>query len=205
MLKRIAVTGGIASGKSTVCRVFQELGAYVVSADQIAHQLLSSTTPLSQQVVTLLGTQILQDGCIDRKRVAECVFGTPDSTFEKLQALEQLMHPAVFEEIEREYKKARKEDFALFVVEMPLLFEIGQECRYDYTVAVRSPEKECIKRFCLTGYTENEYHKRMKRQLDPQAKASKADFIIENNGTVADLTKRVKEIFYSIQTKREKS
>jgi len=115
------------------------------------------------------------------------------------------MHPALFEEIEREYEKARKIDASLFVVEMPLLFEVGEECRYDYTAAVLCTEKECIKRFCLTGYTESEYYKRMKRQLDPQAKAKRADFIIENNGTVADLTKRVKEIFYSIQTKREKS
>lgn len=203
MLKRVAITGGIASGKSTVCRVFQELGAYVVSADQITHQLLSSMSVLSQQVVLLLGTQILQGGSIDRKIVADLVFSNP----EKLHALEALIHPAVFKEIEREYsqKSSQEEErpHSLFVAEIPLLFETGRESDYDVTVAIIAPEKTCIERFCRTGCGEDEYHKRMKYQLNPDLKATKADYVIENSGSIDELTNKAKEIFYSIQPKRE--
>ena len=73
-LKKIAVTGGIASGKSTLCHIFQNLGACVVSADQITHQLLSTHQPLIQQVISLLGEDILENGQIDRKRVSRIVF-----------------------------------------------------------------------------------------------------------------------------------
>jgi dephospho-CoA kinase len=199
MLKRVAVTGGIASGKSTVCRVFQELGAYVVSADQITHQLLSPMSVLSQQVVLLLGTQIVRGGSIDRKTVADLVFSDP----EKLHALEALIHPAVFKEIEREYSQEKQQPHSLFVAEIPLLFETGREGDYDVTVAVVAPEKQCIERFCRSGQSEDEYHKRMKCQQNPYEKAVKADYVIENSGTMNDLTNRAKEIFYSIQPKRE--
>ena len=116
-LKRVAVTGGIASGKSTVTGVFQKLGAFVVSADQIAHQCLSPSSPLSYQVVSLLGTEVLSGDSIDRKKVAEVVFGNADL----LHKLEALIHPYVAEEIKNSWQNAKNaQKYPLFVAEVPL-------------------------------------------------------------------------------------
>ncbi len=89
-MRKVAVTGGIASGKSTVTGFFQKFGAYVVSADQIVHKLLSSHTA-SKQVQFAPGNEILTDGCIDRKKVADAVFRKP----KLLQELEAFLHPLV--------------------------------------------------------------------------------------------------------------
>ena len=101
-LKRIAITGGIASGKTSVCRVFQELGAFVVNADAIVHELLSPNTNLSQQIIRLLGNDILVDGKLSRRVIADKVFKDPEA----LHALEKLLHPAVLHKIEELYQAA---------------------------------------------------------------------------------------------------
>ena len=90
-LKKIAVTGGVASGKSTVCRLFQNLGAYVVSADQITHELLASDNTLKKKVVSIFGHEILEGEVIDRAKVAKKVFSSPDLLYK----LEALIHPRV--------------------------------------------------------------------------------------------------------------
>ena len=94
-LKKIAITGGLSAGKTTVCQLFKECGAYVMSADEIVHRLLSPHTRIGQQVIALLGSDILSGAEIDRKKVSEKVFPYPD----KLRALERIIHPAVFDEI----------------------------------------------------------------------------------------------------------
>jgi len=88
-LVKIAITGGVASGKSSVCRFFQELGAYVVNADAIVHKLLDPSSDLGKQIIQLFGT-------LSRKRLSEIVFEDP----EKLEKLEKLLHPAVLKKIE---------------------------------------------------------------------------------------------------------
>src|SRR5580700_5876146 len=95
--KKIAVTGGLAAGKTTVCQIFKELGAYVVSADEIVHQLLSPGTTVGQQVIKLLGSDIISGQELDRKKIAAKVFFQRDL----LHLLEEIIHPAVFDEIER--------------------------------------------------------------------------------------------------------
>jgi dephospho-CoA kinase len=195
-LRRIAITGGIASGKTSVCRVFQELGAFVVDADAIVHELLSHDTNLSQQVIRLLGKDVLVDGKLSRKVIADKVFKDPEA----LHALEQLLHPAVLKRIEKLYDQARRRtDCVAFVVESPLLFEIGQEKFYDIVVAVVADETIRRERFVQSGWSSQEYEKRMKRQLDPALKARRADYVIENNGSLDHLHKQVVELNKRIQ------
>ena len=189
-LKRIAITGGIASGKTSVCRVFQELGAYVVNADAIVHELLSLQTNLSQQVISLLGKDILIDGKLSRRVIAEKVFKDP----EVLHALEKLLHPAVLYKIEELYQAACQQGtYTAFVVESPLLFEIGQDQFYDLVIAVLADEAVSRKRFSQAGFTPEEYERRMKRQLPPVEKARRADYIINNNGSLDNLREQVIE------------
>ena len=119
-LRKIAITGGLSCGKSSVCRIFKELGAYVISADEVVHQLLSPTTNLGRQVISLLGADIVVDKQIDRSKIAKKVFKQPAL----LQSLENLLHPAVRDEIEKQYQQiANQPSPPLFVVEIPLLFE----------------------------------------------------------------------------------
>jgi len=190
-LRRIAITGGIASGKTSVCRVFQELGAFVVNADAIVHELLATNTNLSQQIIRLLGPDILIDGKLSRQMIADKVF--KDS--EALHALEKLLHPAVLHQIEELYQTARQSGmYTAFVVESPLLFEIGQDQFYDTVIAVVADESASRERFRKAGFGAEEYDRRMKRQLPTEEKAQRADYIIYNNGSLDSLRKQVIEL-----------
>ena len=179
-LKKIAITGGVASGKSTVCQLFQKLGAYVVSADAIAHELLDPNTDLGRQILSMLGKGVLQNGKFSRRLVAEKVFRDP----KKLHELEQILHPEILKRIECEYESAcRAGRHTSFIVEIPLLFEIGAEKFYDVTIAVIADEEIAKKRL----NDETEYERRMSRQWSPEQKTVKSNYTIKNNGSLTVL------------------
>ncbi|MBS0624765.1 MAG: dephospho-CoA kinase [Verrucomicrobia bacterium] len=187
-LKKIAITGGVASGKSTVCRFFQELGAYVVSADAIAHDLLSLETNLGQKVLQQFGSDILQEGKISRRILAEKVFKNPA----QLEALEKLLHPAVLQKIDELYRQAaHSRKWTSFVVEIPLLYEIHAEDSYDVIVAVLADEKVAKERFKQSGFQPEEYERRMSRQIKPSQKAKRATYTLINNGSLDQLRQEV--------------
>ncbi len=187
-LKKIAITGGVASGKTSVCRLFQELGAFVVNADAVVHELLDPDTDLGQQIIRLFGPEILAEGKLSRKRIAEKAFKDP----QQLAKLEKLLHPAVLRKIEELYSQACHEGtYTSFVVEIPLLFEIQGESFYDCIVAVLADESIARRRFEQTGFTSEEYDRRMRRQLSPHQKAELSTYKIQNNGTVDDLKNQI--------------
>jgi dephospho-CoA kinase len=192
-LVKIAVTGGLACGKSSVCRFFKELGAYVISADEIVHQLLSPKTTLGQKVIKLIGSDIVINNQIDRSQIAKKVFNQP----QLLKALEELIHPAVREEMENQYQRVKELQLAsVFVAEIPLLYETGGERFFDYTVVVMADEGECQKRFeKSTGYGKDEYKKRMERQMSVTEKARRADYVIVNDGTLEEIKNNVLNIY----------
>jgi len=190
-LKKIAITGGVASGKSSVCRIFKELGAFVVNADAIVHELLDNDTVLGQQIIRQFGPEISQNGNLSRRLIAEKVFEEP----EKLDQLEKILHPAVLRRIEELYAEAcRLGQHSLFVVEIPLLFEIRGESFYDFVIAVQTDEALARKRFGEAGFGSNEYDRRMRRQMPPQEKAKRAHYTIQNNGTLDELRKQVVQL-----------
>lgn len=197
ILKKIAVTGGIASGKSTVCKVFQELGAYVVNADDIAHEMLIPSTEVGQRIIQAFGQDILKQGKIDRRALAQLAFQNSES----LHQLELILHPPIVRRLEELYKEARKAGtYTSFVVEIPLLYEIKQETFYDKVIAILADEELCRKRFTEKGFSADEYDRRMRRQLSPKQKSAKADYVIHNNKTLDHLRKEVVRINQSIQT-----
>ena len=115
-LKKIAVTGAVASGKSTVCNIFKNLNAYVVDSDKLVHQLLDIHTHLGKQITELLGPEIVENGQLNRKKIAQIVF----QDLEKLTALETLIHPPVLQAIKDQYEDVRqKNEYSSFVVEIP--------------------------------------------------------------------------------------
>lgn len=197
-LKRVAITGGLSCGKSLVGEQFKELGAYLVNADKVVHQLLSPDTNPGKKVVALLGSDIVINDKIDRKKIANKVF----ENYKLLSALENILHPAVFKEVENLYSQMQTSNQCpLFVVEIPLLFESGNSHWFDAIITVVADSEICRKRFIQsTGYTSEEYDKRMKRQIPIQDKIDQSDYVLYNNGTPEELKKEVTKLF-SILTK----
>jgi dephospho-CoA kinase len=196
ILKKVAITGGLACGKSSVCRLFRKFGAYVASADEIVHQLLSPSTSIGKKVLDLLGQEIVENNSFDRQKIAQKIFHNKAL----LSSLESILHPAVFDEIERQYRNAVKQgDASLFVVEIPLLFETGYQKSFDYTIAVVADQDLCRRRFVeSTGYSEADYNIRSSNQWSMADKAAKADFVIFNEGDLIELESRVKQVFDQI-------
>lgn len=196
-LKKLAVTGNLSCGKSSVCRILKELGAYVISADNIVHQLLSPETNLGREVIQLLGPHILVNNKIDRSIISQIVFFEP----QLLQALEKIIHPAVYKEIESDYQKQQNIEHPpkLFVAEIPLLFESGGEKNYDFTLAVVADPKLCLKRFLeKTKYDQQEFELRNARQLPGLSKASRADYVIMNSGSLESLQEKTMELYQEL-------
>lgn len=199
-LVKIAVTGGLSSGKTSACRFFKDLGAYVVSADEIVHQLLSPNTTLGKQIIDLLGFDIVVKQQLDRKNIAKKVFNDPLL----LGKFEALIHPAVYKEIEQCYCEVMEKQLALlFVAEIPLLFETNGQRFFDYTVAVIAEQNNCIKRFVQsTGYGVDEFERRTALQMSQDNKANQADYVIYNNGTPTDMQAEVRKLFKLFTTSK---
>lgn len=195
-VKKIAITGGLAAGKTTVSQLFKEFGAYVVSADEIVHQLLSPDSAIGQQVKSLIGSDIVSGKTFDRKKIAERVFTKPDL----LRALEELIHPAVFDEIEKRYQQIEKEKkYSLFLAEIPLLYESEMQGRFDAVINVYADREICRQRFVQgTHRPAAEFDKRMMRQFEPKHKADRAHFTIENNGDFKELKTKAKNLYFQL-------
>lgn len=193
-LNKLAVTGGLSSGKSSVCRILKELGAYVVSADEVVHHLLSNDAIVIREIVNLLGADILVQGQIDRKKVADIVFKNPDL----LREMEKIIHPVVYQEIELEYQQQANNGMSppLFVAEVPLLFESGGEQYFAHSLAVISDEELCYQRFHKTTHEDREaFNLRMSCQLTQAEKGNLAEKVIFNNGTLDDLRQAVEKVY----------
>lgn len=196
-LRKVAITGGLSCGKSSVCRILKELGAYVVSADNIVHQLLSSDANLGQQIVKLLGPSVWVNNQLDRSCIAKLVFHDPNL----LQALEKLIHPAVYQEITKQYQEQchLPEPPQLFVAEVPLLFESHGDSYFDKTVVVIANDELCRERFRQSsGSGKEDYNQRMKQQMPVEDKASLADYVIRNDGTVEELENATQTLFTNL-------
>jgi dephospho-CoA kinase len=184
LLKKIAVTGHIASGKSTACQYFKELGAYVVNADNLVHELLSNKISVKSQIIKLLGTDILEKKEISREKVAKKVF----SNSILLEKFEKIIHPKVFIQIEKLYKQVEKTNkYIFFIVEMPLLYETKQEDFYDSTIVIVADQEKRRKRF------KQDFSDREKRLIPIEQKIKKSDFVIYNNSELTEFKKQIKQ------------
>lgn len=194
-LKKIAVTGAISSGKSTVCQLMKELGAYVVSADQIVHQLLSKNSISGQKVIELLGKDVIQDNSIDKQAIARLVFKRP----ELLRKLEAILHPAVMEQMEKELAAAEKSAaYNSFVAEVPLLYESGMDAFFDHVVVVSASPTLRMQRWNALGKSAEEYDQRMQQQLSADQKEALASYHLNNQGDLQQLKKETAELYQQL-------
>lgn len=197
-LRKIAITGTPGSGKSTVLQFFREMGACVVNADQCVSELLTPQTTIGKRVIALLGDEIVQEGKISKKKIADKVFVNP----KLLQELEKLLHPAVLQAVENQYEDAKKSGkYLAFVAEIPLLFEIGAEKFFDISVVVTAEENLITKRMQKRGWTKKDRTRRMARQMAREEKEERGDFILENNTTLEALKEATELLWQKISQK----
>jgi len=184
-IKRIAITGVLGSGKSTVAKIFEESGAYRIDADEVAHRLLDQNSQLRQQIAHEFGQEIFSGNNV-REKLAKLVFSNP----EKLKRLEELIHPKILQNLLREMKQAES-SHTLCIAEVPLLFEVQWESHFDVTLCVTSDPLTCLKR---SGKSQEEYEKRMARQLSQEEKVKRADYIVENNKNIQTLEANIAKL-----------
>ena len=175
----IGLTGGIAAGKSTALEAFERLGMQTISSDAVVHELLDSE-PLLGRLAERWGAEIAPEGRVDRAKVAEIVFGNP----EELSWLEAQVHPLVGERIGA-WLASLPADTEVAVVEVPLLFESEMDGVFDATVAVVASDPVRNARAEARGHAL--VNEREARQLGQDEKASRADHVVVNDGTVDDL------------------
>jgi dephospho-CoA kinase len=182
----IGLTGGIAAGKSEALAAFERLGAETISSDAVVHELLDSE-PVRDRLVERWGDEVASGGQIDRKRVGQIVFERP----EELSWLEAELHPRVAERIDS-WRRGLDPETRFGVVEVPLLFEVAMEGAFDVTVAVVADDEVRRERAAERGQVLVD--ERGARQLSQDEKASRADHVVRNDGSVEDLERELSEL-----------
>jgi len=193
---RVGLTGGVASGKSTVSAILSELGAVVIDADLLAREVVAPGTEGLAAVVEAFGPDVLgPDGGLDRPRLGALVFADP----ERRRALEAIIHPRVrarAAEIE-----AAAPEGAVVVHDIPLLAETGQAASFDAVVVVDVPVEVQVDRMVrIRGMSEADARARIAAQADRDARLGVATYVVENTGSLEDLHARVEEVYRTIES-----
>lgn len=186
----LGITGNIASGKSTVAKELARRGAIVVDADQLAREVVASGSSALKKMVKTFGTEILKkDGELDRDKLGQMVFADV-----KVRAmLNRIVHPEIAKKsIERLQELKQRTDIPLIVYEAPLLFEVGAEGRVDQVLVVKIDPQEQLKRLLdRNGLSEVAAKQRMAAQMPQQKKITRADFVVDNSGSVAETLRQI--------------
>ncbi len=188
-MKVVGLTGGIASGKSTVAKYLRKQGVTVFDADAVAREALSQGTDAWQQVVELFGSDILEDnGSIDRKKLAAIVFEDKS----KLRQLEQVLHGYVWQQVENFVENSQIQGQSWVVLDVPLLIECNWHTRVDEVWVVSlEPEEQVRRALARDDIQEQDVRARIKAQLPLQEKEKYADIILNNRGTQEALLAQV--------------
>jgi len=193
-LLKVAITGIFGSGKSTVTSIFRKEGIPVISCDEIVHQLLEKKE-VAGSIEKAFGRDVVSKGRIDRRKLGSIVFADKASRL----ALEKLIHPEVFREIERIILDYNGKS-GIIVIEIPLLFETKSENLFSKVIVVTaSPEK--IKKRLKEQFKEEEIEDRWHSQIPLEQKERKADYCIDNSGSLQDTVKQVRLVIKKL-TKR---
>jgi dephospho-CoA kinase len=197
---RVGLTGGVACGKSTVAKMFSELGAQVIDADRIVHELYRKGEPVYHALVKRFGAGILRaDGEIDRPRLATLVFDGG-----RVAELNQIVHPAVFRRQQEWMKDASRQPDAVAIVEAALILEAGGKARYDKIIVVTCLPEQKIARYAgRSGVPESaaraEVERRSKAQMSDEEKIRLADFVIDNSGSLEATRRQAEEIYAGLK------
>jgi dephospho-CoA kinase len=204
--RRVGLTGGIASGKSTVSAMLRDLGAVVIDADELAREVVARGTPGLAAVVEEFGPDLLRDdGELDRPAMGALVFSDEDAR----RRLEAIVHPLVHERIVALEQAAAPD--AIVVHDIPLLAESGRASApdrggFDAVIVVDAPEELQVERMVRSrAWTEQDARSRIAAQATRAERNALATYLIENTGTIEDLRQRVAEVFAELSAPSEAS
>jgi dephospho-CoA kinase len=185
----VALTGGIGAGKSAVAQYFSELGAVVVDADQLARIAIERGSQGFDEVVAAFGQEIMSNGDIDRKALAEIIFSDP----ERKQKLESIIHPRV----QRLFAQAVSESdpHIPMIYEIPLLVETDAANKFDYIITVEADEELRISRLLSRGMFISDIKARLANQAPPSSRTAIADAVIVNDGDEDHLLRQVENLW----------
>lgn len=201
----IGLTGGIASGKSTVANELAELGAVVLNADEAAHRVINAPEVRAELVTRWGDSILLASGDVNRRAVAERVFDKNAAATAERAFLENLLHPRIRAEFEAEIERLRETGAFGVVIDAPLLLEAGWDGICDAVVFVDSPFADSRKRAeKLRNWSLAEFEARMAAQMPIEEKRNRASHVIENDGSLVELRDRVREFWQRVQV-QEKS
>jgi dephospho-CoA kinase len=197
----LGLTGGIASGKSTVAQIFRELGAQVVSADELAREVVRPGSVTLQEIVGRFGPGVLDEaGNLDRRMMAERIFTSAGER----AALNRITHPAIARLAARRFREIEREGARLIVYDAPLLFEAGAEGQVDAVLVVTvGPDQQLKRLMARNALSRSEAMARIASQMSQQEKAARADFLIDNSGSVEETRQQVKALMARLETGRE--
>lgn len=188
------LTGGIASGKSTVSRILGDAGARIIDADKIAREMVKQGTPAYDEILSFFGMTILQpDGEIDRQRLGDLIFNDP----EKKARLDAIVHPRVFERsTEMIAQIASQAPDAVVIMDIPLLLEAGMQRDLAEVIVVYVPETLQLERLMKRdGIAEKAAMVRIRSQMPIEEKRKRATVVIDNSGNLADSRKQALLVF----------
>ena len=188
-MRRVALTGGIATGKSHVLAVFARAGVPTVDTDQLARAVVEPGTPALDAIVSRFGPQIVDpSGALDRRALADIVFSDPRARLD----LEAIVHPAVRAAAE-DWFAALPASAPFAVVAIPLLFETGRERDFDAVIVTAcAPETQLARLMARDGLTEPDARRRLDAQLPLDEKRRRADYVIDTDGTVEETDRQVR-------------
>ena len=189
----IGLTGGIGTGKTEICRILKDLGAYVIDADRIVHEGYRNNNKIQTAVVEEFGVEIVSsDGGINRAQLASVVF----EDYHALRRLNKIIHPLVLKEMQSQLHKLRFSGTEVVVVEVPLLVEAGWNSIFDEIWVTVVDEQTAIRRIMeRSSLSSKKIRARIKSQTDDGARLSIADAVIDNTADVPALEDRVRELW----------
>ena len=188
-MKIIGLTGGIASGKSTVSAMLKKKGYAVLDADKIAWQLAEPYHPLWQEYKNRYGDRVLQeDKTLNRLAVADIVFANP----QERQWMDSMAHPIIKAEIKRQLAELKNNGCKVVFLDVPLLYESGWDAMADITWVVYVSRENQVQRLCSrNGFTVEEAQRRIRVQMSMEEKRARAQVVIDNNGDLKQLRQQV--------------
>lgn len=192
------LTGGVASGKSTVARMFEDLGARTIDADKIGHELLAAPLPAYQEIVGNFGKEILDaSGEIDRRRLGAIVFVDAD----KLRELNAILHPRIIDQVEQLARQYQAEGpDTVILVDAALIFEAGIGSRFrKLIVAWCRPEQQVERLMQKAGFSREEAQRRIAAQIPADEKSRRADYLIDCSGNLASARTQVVALYPKLQ------
>jgi dephospho-CoA kinase len=198
---RVGLTGGVACGKSTVAKMFADRGANIIDADTVAHELYRPGQEVLQELVKHFGAEILKpDGELDRAKLATLVFDGG-----RVEELNRIVHPAVIRQ-QDEWMRAlgEKNRYAVAIVEAALILEAGVKDHFDRIMVVTCKPEQKVARFAKrTGMSEDaaraDVERRNKAQMPDDEKAHRADFVIDNSGSLEETSHQVQRIYSELK------